>query len=483
MAKHSPVREGMPLLEGLPLLHRGKVRDTYGLQDGNILIVATDSISIFDFELNAQVPMKGIILNALSVYWCRLLETHGIKTHLIADGSRIDQYLPEHLRNNCDLQARAIVAKKFDMAPIEFIIRGCLTGSGLKAYNKTGEICGIKLPEGLGDGDKLPFPLDTPTTKALSGHDVHLDAEDIRMRYPEQTDLALKVFKLAQKFADDRGLVFADTKFEFSMDGTLCDEVLTPDSSRIWDKMDWLMTRKAKKAPQSNDKEIVRAWGKTLGIDKLDPEDPDDVAYVHSLEVPGDIIWNTAAAYRYVFWRLAGITIERFLRNFLYVDYPVRGKKIIIVCGSESDLGVVKAALNGGSNCPAEISVHVMSCHRNPREVMEFAEKLPDGIDIIIGVGGKAFALPGILDSWVRHFGKKVRIGGVALGDPNSESFLAAKLSITEIPEKPVVLEEFTGEAYVGSQGLRELISRVCDGEIPPLKARTDKPAKMDIVL
>lgn len=482
MAKHSPKRENIPLLEGLPLIHRGKVRDTYELPDGNILIVATDAISIFDFELDALVPMKGIILNALSVYWCRFLETHGIKTHLVADGSRIDQYLPEHLRGNCDLQARAMVAQKLEMAPVEFIIRGCLTGSGLKAYNETGEICGIKLPEGLNDGDKLPFPLDTPTTKAVSGHDVHLNAEEIRLRYPEQTELALKIFKLAQKFADDRGLVFADTKFEFSMNGMLCDEVLDPDSSRIWDKMDWLMTRKIKKAPQSNDKEIVRAWGKTMGIDKLDPENPDDVAHVHSLKVPEDVVWNTAAAYRYVFWRLTSMTIERFLRNSLYVDYPVMERKIIIVCGSESDLGAVRTALDGLER-QVDIGVHVMSCHRNPREVMEFMRDLPDNIDMVIGVGGKALALPGIFDSWARCFGKKVRIGGVALGDPGSESLLAAKLSITEIPDKPVVLDEFTGEAYAGSQGLRELVSRVYEEEIPPLKARTNKPVKMDISL
>jgi hypothetical protein len=340
------------------------------------------------------------------------------------------------------------------------------------------------MPDGLEDGDKLPFPIGTPTTKADSGHDVHLNAEEIRDRYPKQTETALKIFKLAQRFAEDRGLIFADTKFEFALDGTLCDEVLTPDSSRVWNMVDWEDSRKAplKKAPASNDKEIVRSWGKTKGIDKLDPENPADLAFVHSLAVPDDVIWSTTTAYRYLFWRLTGMTIEQYLRNFLYVDYPARNKKIIIVCGSESDLPVVKAGLKD-LNAGADIKVHVMSCHRNPKEVMEFIEGFPDHADMIIGVGGKAFALPGILESWVRCFGKQIRIGGVAIGDPRSQAFQAARLSILELPDKPVVINEFTGEPYAGSHGLRELILRVCNEEIPPLRARAEKTVKMDVEL
>jgi len=482
MAKHSPARENVPLLEGLTLLGRGKVRDTYELPDGNILVVATDGISIFDFELNALVPMKGIILTAFTVYWCRFLETYGIKTHLVAAGSQIDRYLPENLRNNYDLQSRAIVAKRFEMAPVEFIVRGYITGSGLDAYNKCGAVCGIALPEGLEDGDKLPSPIDTPTTKAETGHDVHLNAEEIRLQYPKQTELALKAFGLAQKFAKSRGLIFADTKFEFALDGTLCDEALTPDSSRVWDSADWDESRKAspKKAPPSNDKEIVRSWGKSEGIHKLKPENPEDVAYVHSLHVPEGVIWSTTMAYRYLFWRLTGTTVEEYLQNFLYVPYPAEEKKIIIVCGSESDLGVVKTAMKD-LDVRADIKLHVMSCHRNPKEVMEFAESLPNSVDMVIGVGGKAFALPGIMEAWMHAFGKQIRIGGVAVGNPQSQAFEAARLSILELPGQPVVMDEFTGGPYAGSQGLRELITRVCQGEIPPPRPRAEKPVKMDI--
>jgi phosphoribosylaminoimidazole-succinocarboxamide synthase len=483
MAKHSPTRKSIPLLEGLPLLHRGKVRDTYGLSDGNILIVATDAISIFDFELNALVPMKGTILTAFTVYWFRFLETHGIKTHLVAAGSSIDRYLPEHLRNNYDLQSRAIVANKFEMAPVEFIVRGCITGSGLDAYNKTGAVCGTTLPEGLEDGDKLPFPIDTPTTKATVGHDIHLNAEDVRSQYPKQTETALKVFGLMQKFIESRGFIFADTKFEFAEDGTLCDEI-SPDSSRVWGEEDWNASRKAspKKAPPSYDKEIVRSWGKSEFINKRDPEDSEDVYFVHSLHVPESVIWSTTMAYRYLFWRLTGMTVEEYLQNVLYVHYPVDKKKIVIVCGSESDLGVVKAAM-GSLNVRASIKVHVMSCHRNPKEVMDFIANLSDHVDIIIGVGGKAFALPGIMEAWVHAFGKQVRVGGVAVGNPKSQAFEAARLSILELPGQPVVMDEFTGEPYAGSHGLTELITRICQGEIPPPRPRAEKTVKMDIDL
>jgi phosphoribosylaminoimidazole-succinocarboxamide synthase len=422
--------------------------------------------------------MKGIILTSLSVFWFKLLETYSIRTHLVAYGSGIDQFLPEHLRNDPDLQSRALVVDELDMVDdVEFIIRGYLTGSGKEAYDKTGKLCGYALPSGLQDGDKLPFLMDTPSTKAIEGHDEHMSAEDVRDRYPEQTDIALNIFEMAQNYAESRGIVLADTKFEFGKNCVLGDEALTPDSSRFWDMAEWQESRlphENRKAPQANDKQIVRQWGKTVGINKRDPKDPDDVTYVHSLTVPEDVIRATTAAYRYIFYRFTGMTIENYLSDIMGVDFPRKDKKIVIICGSESDLPGIRAALNA----PTDIAVHVMSCHRNPEELRSFIKQLPEDIDVIIGVGGKALALPGIIDSWAHYFKKSVRVAGVAFGDNGSKALAAAQLSIEEIPGNPVIVDE-NGESYKGIGGLRKLIERIDEEELPPPKPRTDKPIKM----
>ena len=167
----SPAREQVPLLEGLTLFHRGKVRDTYDLGDDRLLVVATDGISIFDFVLNAIVPQKGMVLTAMNHFWLRRLESAGVETHLIAAGASIDQHLPEAYRGNSELQARALVVRKLDMIPVEFIARGYLTGSAFTEYMKAGKVCGHELKQGLQDGDDLSEPIDTPTTKAMEGKD------------------------------------------------------------------------------------------------------------------------------------------------------------------------------------------------------------------------------------------------------------------------------------------------------------------------
>ena len=163
----SPQRQQVAVLPGLKLLGRGKVRDSYELGNGNLLIVATDGISIFDFVLNAIVPEKGAVLAAMSHYWLTRLEKDlGIKTHLIAAGAAIDAYLRPAFGSNPALQSRAMVVRKLSMADVEFVVRGYLTGSGLKSYKETGMVCGIMLPPGLQDGDELPELIATPTTKA-----------------------------------------------------------------------------------------------------------------------------------------------------------------------------------------------------------------------------------------------------------------------------------------------------------------------------
>ena len=484
MATLSPARAKVKLLSGLQLLSRGKVRDTYSLSPSNLLSSATDGISIFDFVLNAIVPQKGIILNAMNYFWLQYLKGFGIKNHFVAAGSEIDQYLPVAFRDDVDLQSRAIVVRKLQMAPVEFIARAVLTGSAIKSYAEKCQVCGHQLLSGLQDGDALPCILDTPTTKAEEGHDENLSAQQVREKYPQQTYMLLQIFQIASRYAEQRGIKLADTKFEFGECGTIGDEILTPDSSRFWEHKAWVEGRKpatSRKAPPPYDKQLVRIWGISQGINKLKPENPVDVGKVHAMVVPDKLIDQTTQTYRYIFWRLTGRTIESYLREEMGVDVKRKARNIIVVCGSESDLPVVRDVFTGILPEEAEIAVHVMSCHRNPVELEQFATSLEfRAADAVIGVGGKALALPGVIDAFANANGFYIPVIGVALGEPGNKSFEAAKLSIEELPGNPVVIDELTGNCYSGAEGLSRAIKRVTEGELPPPKPRTEKPIQMN---
>ena len=480
MAKHSPARAGWPVLSELELISRGKVRDTYRLSiaSDRLLVVATDGISIFDFVLNALVPMKGVILNAMNHFWLKYLAGFGFETHFVAAGANIDTYLPEELRGNADLQARAMVVRELKIAPVEFVFRNCLTGSGLKNYDKTGRVNGHVLANGLQDGDQLPYILDDPTTKEEEGHDEHADALEVRTEYPGMTYNLLRVFQIARDYAGAHGIMLADTKFEGSKD-VLGDEVLTPDSSRFWDINEWCESRKPaedRKAPTSLDKQLVREWGKSMGVDKLDPEKPEDVEAVHAMTVPPEIIAQTTQTYRYIFWRLTGRTIEQYLRDVMKVRIPLTPmKNVLVICGSETDLPQVKAVCADAKLTATKVTIHVMSCHRNPQDLTDFIIHGLEVFDVVIGVGSKALALPGIIDAWGHFLKKNVRVAGVALGEPGSRALLAAQLSIEELPGQPVIINEMTDHAYTGPAGLRELLKRIDEGELPPEKPRKEK--------
>lgn len=477
MATLSPVRAGVPQLEGLKLLSRGKVRDTY--EGVNFLLSsATDGVSIFDFVLNTLVPQKGIVLNCLNHFWSEYLGQFGIPTHLLAVGAEIDNYLPLQLQGNADLQSRASVIRRMQMAPVEFIYRAVLTGSAVSSYKRDGAVCGHMLPLGLQDGDSLSCILDTPTTKAEEGHDENISFRQVRERYPHQTMLGLQIFQICSNYCESRGIKLADTKFEFG--DIVGDEIATPDSSRFWELKAWQESRKleTRKAPPPYDKQFVRAWGIEQGINKRKPENAEDVAWVHSLDVPEELIKQTTRIYRYIFWRLTGFTIERYLRDKMGVSVERNPQTIVIVCGSESDLPTVKNVLYSVSLENVRLAVHVMSCHRNPLDVMDFAKN--PGADVIICVGGKAFALPGVMDAFLHCYEHDVPVIGVALGDPGSKALLAAQLSIEEIPGAPIIMDEASG-VYVGEQGLRSAINRIIDGELPLSKPRTEKPVQRDV--
>ncbi len=214
-----------------------------------------------------------------------------------------------------------------------------------------------------------------------------------------------------------------------------------------------------------------------MGINKLDPKEPDDVEKVHDMVVPKETIAQTTQVYRYIFWRLTGKTIDQYLRDVLDVRVLKKQKRgIAIICGSESDLPDIKSVCGPREN----IRLNVVSCHRNPEELVDLVRDM-QGVDVIIGVGGKALALPGVIDAWAHHFKKNIRVAGVALGEEGSNELLAAQLSIEELPSQPVIVDEFTGRAYVGSSGLRKLIQRIDEGELPPAKPRKEKPVRLNI--
>ncbi|OGZ79352.1 MAG: hypothetical protein A2358_00085 [Candidatus Staskawiczbacteria bacterium RIFOXYB1_FULL_37_44] len=450
-----------------------------------MLSVATNGISIFDFVLNALVPLKGVILNAMNHFWCQHLEGFGIKTHLLAAGADIDAHLPDALRGNVDLQSRAIVIRRMQMAPVEFIVRAVLTGSAVKSYRETGKVCGHIIPPGLQDGDAFPYLLDTPTTKAEEGHDENMDFMQVRQRYPQQTLQALQVFQICSAYAESRGIKIADTKFEFGADGTIGDEIMTPDSSRFWEYQTWLEGRKPtadRKAPPPYDKQLVRAWGITKGINKLNPENLGDVLRVHSLDLPEGLIRQTTQTYRYIFWRLTGTTIEVYLRENMDVQATFRPvPRIAIICGSESDLPVVRKVLDQFFPNVAHVSIHVMSCHRNPEELRDYARSDIRGTDAVICCGSKWLELPGDLDAQLHAAGNDIPVIGVALGAQGSRSLLAAQLAIEELPGTPVVINESSGRCYTGENGLYDAIRRVAFGELPPPKPRVNKPVQMNV--
>jgi len=259
---------------------RGKVRDLYSL-NGHLLFVATDRISAFDYVLATGIPEKGRVLTQLSLFWFEFLKST-VGNHLVT--ADINQY-PEPLKKYSDqLRGRSMLVNKAQMVDIECVVRGYLSGSGWKEYQQTGKVCGIELPKGLRESDKLPEPIFTPATKALSGHDENISFAEMSKRTgPELAgtlrDLSLKVYKKAADYAAGLGIIIADTKFEFghtSQGLVLADEVLTPDSSRFWPADKYLPGR----AQESFDKQYVRDYLESIKWNKQPPAPslPEDVA-------------------------------------------------------------------------------------------------------------------------------------------------------------------------------------------------------------
>ncbi len=283
---------------GIP--KRGKVRDVYDLGD-KLLIVVTDRVSAFDVVLPTGIPDKGKVLNQLSLFWFRRM-SDVVENHVLE--SDVERY-PEALKKYADrLRGRSMVVKKARPFPVECVVRGYLAGSGWSEYREKGSVCGVRLPAGMEESGRLDEPIFTPTTKAEEGHDLAISMEQVEdLIAPGAAHtlqrLAVEVYTRARAYAEGRGILVADTKFEFgSIDGKtiIIDEILTPDSSRFWSAKEYRPGR----GQDSFDKQIVRDYLNTLDWDKAYP----------GPQLPQEIVEKTAQRYREIYQILAGKPLD-----------------------------------------------------------------------------------------------------------------------------------------------------------------------------
>lgn len=284
----------------LKLFRRGKVRDVYDLGD-SLLIVSTDRISCFDVVLPSGIPLKGRVLTALSCFWFELVKDI-VPTHFIS--ANVDEYPKPARQYRRELEGRSMLVVKSAALPVECIVRGYLSGSGWNEYKKSQSVCGIKLAPGLTESEKLPQPIFTPSTKADTGHDINVNQEYVEKALGGQTardlkEASIEIYTKASQYALERGIIIADTKFEFGLHNQklmLIDEALTPDSSRFWPSDGYKEGR-----PQpSYDKQFVRDYLLTLGWGKTPP----------GPKLPDEIIEKTTLKYLEAYKKLTGRSLD-----------------------------------------------------------------------------------------------------------------------------------------------------------------------------
>jgi len=287
-------------LTGVKRYRSGKVRDIYQIGD-NLLIIATDRLSAFDVVLPDGIPDKGRVLNLLSVFWFEKFR-HFVPNHLIT--ADVDKFPPDVLKYRTILRDRSMLVKKTQPLPLECVVRGYLAGSAWDDYQRTNCVCGIKLPPGLKQAEKLPEPIFTPATKAQSGHDENITEDEMAKMVGEEITknirrIAIELYQQASKYALSRGIIIADTKFEFGLHQgklILIDEVFTPDSSRFWSAKDYQVGI----SPPSFDKQFVRDYLIALGWNRRPP----------APRLPAEVIAGTSARYREVLKLLTDIQLK-----------------------------------------------------------------------------------------------------------------------------------------------------------------------------
>jgi phosphoribosylaminoimidazole-succinocarboxamide synthase len=285
----------------LQLHASGKVRDVYQLDDDRLLFVATDRISAFDYVLATGIPHKGRVLSQISLFWFDFLSDI-VPGHIIT--ADVDRY-PQAVRKYADqLRGRSMLVQQAEMFPVECVVRGYISGSAWKEYQATGKVCGIELPAGLGESDAFPEPVFTPATKAVTGHDENIPFEQMRKIVGSETaeqlrDLTLKIYKKAATYARQRGIIIADTKFEFGRTAqgiTLADEVLTPDSSRFWPADQY----RPGQPQESYDKQYVRDYLEKIRWNKQPP----------APALPLEVARGTSEKYLEAYFQLTGHRLD-----------------------------------------------------------------------------------------------------------------------------------------------------------------------------
>jgi phosphoribosylaminoimidazole-succinocarboxamide synthase len=287
-------------LAGLRLKGRGKVRDIYDLGE-RLLIVTSDRLSAFDVVLPTPIPNKGKVLTQMSEFWFAYFKDL-VPNHLIS--TRVEDFPPEVQRHRAEVQGRSMLVRRATVFPIECVVRGYLAGSGLKDYQQTGAVCGVRLPPGLRESDPLPEPIFTPATKAETGHDENISEAEAGRRIGVDTitrlrDISIALYRGAAAYAARRGIIVCDTKFEFGLiDGriALVDEVLTPDSSRFWPADQY----NPGKPQPSYDKQYVRDYLERIGFNKRPP----------GPALPADVVQATSAKYVEALTRLTGLPLR-----------------------------------------------------------------------------------------------------------------------------------------------------------------------------
>jgi phosphoribosylaminoimidazole-succinocarboxamide synthase len=300
LTEQTPIRETQ--LTGVKLVSRGKVRDVYEVSGERLLVVATDRLSAFDVVMAEGIPDKGMVLSQLSVFWFN--HFRGVIPHHFLT-ARMSDYPAELQQFSDQLAGRSMLVKKAKPFPIECVVRGYLAGSGWKDYKATGAICGVKLPTGLLDSSKLEEPIFTPSTKAQVGHDENIDWDATvraigKAAAEKLREYSLTLYSKARDFAEQRGILLADTKFEFGLDGDtviLIDEVLTPDSSRFWPKEGY----QPGKSQPSFDKQFVRDYLESTHWNKQPPPPP----------LPKEVLEKTSEKYREAFRLITGHHLNR----------------------------------------------------------------------------------------------------------------------------------------------------------------------------
>jgi len=372
-------------IENIPLVKRGKVRDVYDMGDA-LLIVATDRISCFDVVLPTPIPGKGVVLTQMSKMWFDL--TRNIVRHHLRSTD-----VPAAITNEKDrleLQGRTMVVDKADALPVEAIVRGYLSGSAWVEYQRSGTVCGIRLPAGLRESEKLPEPVYTPSTKAPDGaHDENISFEEtvgiVGQRVAEDIRrVSLRLYAEAAEYARRRGIIIADTKFEFGLvqgELTLIDEVLTPDSSRFWPASQYVVG----KGQPSFDKQYVRDYLNSIGWEKKPPA-PD---------LPEKVVLETTAKYR------EALRLLTQQNGSDATGSPSETKPMVsIVMGSQSDLETLKEASTVLKAFSVPHEIRVISAHRTPEVARDFGLSAEDrGIKVIIAGAGKSAHLAGVLAS------------------------------------------------------------------------------------